>query len=35
VGEDEEGITFKCSHCGREVKIRKEDYERYLREKDL
>ncbi|NJF25185.1 acyltransferase [Thermococcus sp. Bubb.Bath] len=35
IGEDEEGIIFKCSHCGREVKIKKEDYERYLREKNL
>ena len=35
IGEDEEGITFKCAHCGKEVKIRREDYERYLRERDL
>ncbi|EHR79144.1 acetyltransferase [Thermococcus litoralis DSM 5473] len=35
IGEDEEGVIFKCSHCGKEVKIRREDYERYLREKDL
>ncbi|WP_175060126.1 acyltransferase [Thermococcus sp. 2319x1] len=35
IGEDEANIIFKCSHCGREVKIRKEDYERYLTEKDL
>ncbi|WP_179192998.1 acyltransferase [Thermococcus litoralis] len=35
IGEDEEGVIFKCSHCGKEVRIRKEDYERYLREKDL
>ncbi|MDN5319806.1 MAG: UDP-2-acetamido-3-amino-2,3-dideoxy-glucuronate N-acetyltransferase [Thermococcaceae archaeon] len=35
IGEDEDNIIFKCSHCGKEVRIRKEDYERYLREKDL
>lgn len=35
IGEDETNIIFKCSHCGKEVRIRKEDYERYLREKDL
>ncbi|MCD6446312.1 N-acetyltransferase [Candidatus Bathyarchaeota archaeon] len=35
IGEDEEGITFKCSYCGKEVKIKKEDYERYLKERDL
>ncbi|WP_456443369.1 acyltransferase [Thermococcus sp.] len=35
IGEDEENVIFKCSHCGKEVKIRKEDYERYLKEKDL
>ncbi|NJE02069.1 N-acetyltransferase [Thermococcus sp. JdF3] len=35
IREDEEHIIFKCSHCGREVKIRREDYERYLKEKDL
>jgi len=35
IGEDESGIIFKCSHCGKEVKIKREDYERYLREKDL
>ena len=35
IGEDDENVIFKCSHCGREVKIRKEDYGRYLKEKDL
>ncbi|MFA4702001.1 acyltransferase [Pyrococcus kukulkanii] len=35
IGEDESYVIFKCSHCGREVKIRREDYERYLKEKDL
>lgn len=34
VGEDENYVIFKCSHCGKEVKIRKEDYEKYLKEKE-
>ena len=35
IGENEGNIIFKCSHCGREVKIKREDYERYLKEKDV
>ncbi|AMM53558.1 acyltransferase [Pyrococcus kukulkanii] len=35
VREEKDFVVYKCSHCGREVKIRREDYERYLREKDL
>ena len=35
IGEDDDCIIFKCSHCGREVRVRKEDYDRYLREKGL
>ena len=27
-------VIFKCSHCGKTVRIRKSDYERYLLEKE-
>lgn len=35
VDENENYVLFKCSHCGKEVRIKKEDYERYLKEKGL
>lgn len=35
VGEDGRHVIFRCSHCGREVKVSRKDYERYLKEKDL
>jgi len=31
----ENEVSFRCSHCGRIVKIPRAHYERYLREKDL
>jgi acetyltransferase-like isoleucine patch superfamily enzyme len=35
VRRDKDKVVYRCSFCGREVSIRKEDYERYLRERDL
>ncbi len=35
VGEDNDYVYYKCSHCGKKVAIKRSDYERYLREKDL
>lgn len=35
IDECEDYITFKCSYCEKKVKIRKIDYKRYLKEKDL
>ena len=32
VHHGDDHLIFKCSYCSREVLIRKEDYERYLRE---
>lgn len=32
VREEENYLVFRCSHCGKEVKIRREDYERFLQE---
>ncbi len=34
VSRDDEKIVYKCRYCGREVVIKREDYERYLRERD-
>ena len=33
--EERNYILYKCSSCGRIVKIKREDYERYLKEKNL
>ena len=35
VRRDKDKVVYRCSFCGREVSIRREDYERYLRERDL
>ncbi len=32
VKEEENYLVFRCSYCGKEVKIRREDYERFLQE---
>lgn len=32
IGSRDDYILYKCRHCGREVPIRRVDYERYLRE---
>ena len=35
VGKTEDYVIYKCSYCGKTVSIKKRDYGRYLREKDL
>ena len=32
---DGDHVFYNCPHCGREVKITKENYERYLRERNI